>query len=193
MEKMRWLQDASKQKWLVGAGILLMALIGLSVFFPKTKEESVDVKKQEAEVKEETKAYEEALCARVEEIVNCISGVGQSHVSVTLDSGIEYVYAVEQRTDTDTTNQSNDVTSERASSEQKLILVDDQNGGKTALLRTTKLPKVRGVVVVCDGGADPMVVANVTEAVKTALGIYSSQVCVVKRTDSTVLKGVTEP
>ena len=61
MEKMRWLQDASKQKWLVGAGILLMALIGLSVFFPKTKEESVDVKKQEAEVKEETKAYEEAL------------------------------------------------------------------------------------------------------------------------------------
>ncbi len=187
-KKIRLLQDVPKQKLLFGAGLFLIALIGLSVFFPKTEKESVDVKKQEVEVKEETQAYEEALCTRVEEIVDCISGVGYSHVSVTLDSGIEYVYAVEQRTDTDTTNQSNDVTSERASSEQKLILVDDRNGGKTALLRTTKLPKVRGVVVVCDGGADPFVAANVTEAVKTALGIYSSQVCVVKRTDSTVKK-----
>ena len=192
MEGLRWLEDSSKRKWLIGAGVLVIALIGLSGFFPKEKEQTADVKQQEAEVKEETKAYEEELCTRVENIVNCISGVGQSHVSVTLDSGVEYVYAVEQKTDTDTTSQS-DATSERASSEKKLILVDDQNGGTTALLRTTKLPKVRGVVVVCDGGADPMVVANVTEAVKTALGIYSSQVCVVKRTDLTVLKGVTEP
>ena len=82
MEGLRWLEDSSKRKWLIGAGVLVIALIGLSVFFPKEKEQTADVKQQEAEVKEETKAYEEELCTRVENIVNCISGVGQSHVSV---------------------------------------------------------------------------------------------------------------
>ena len=45
----------------------------------------------------------------------------------------------------------------------------------------TLLPAVRGVVVVCEGGGDPLVVSAVTEAMKTALGVNTSQVCVTKR------------
>lgn len=43
-------------------------------------------------------------------------------------------------------------------------------------------PTVRGVVVVCDGGAQESVCRRVTEAVTTALGITSGRVCVEKLT-----------
>lgn len=85
-------------------------------------------------------------------IVSQIDGVGEAHVSVTLDSGIEYVYAKEEKQDTDTRDGASGSTTTRASSEEKLIIVEDENGRKTALLRKTLLPAVRGVVVVCEGG-----------------------------------------
>ena len=118
---------------------------------------------------------------RVLAIVSQIDGVGEAHVSVTLDSGIEYVYAKEEKQDTDTRDGASGSTTTRASSEEKLIIVEDENGRKTALLRKTLLPAVRGVVVVCEGGGDPLVVSAVTEAMKTALGVNTSQVCVTKR------------
>ena len=41
-------------------------------------------------------------------------------------------------------------------------------------------PKVRGVVVVCDGGDDPMVISRVLDAVTKALHIGSDKVCITK-------------
>jgi len=39
---------------------------------------------------------------------------------------------------------------------------------------------VKGVVVVCDGGSNPVIIHRITDAVTTALGINSLQVCVAK-------------
>ena len=45
-------------------------------------------------------------------------------------------------------------------------------------------PVVKGVVVVCDGGDDPVVQQRVIDAVTTALDITSVRVCVVKAADT---------
>ena len=74
--------------------------------------------------------------------------------------------------------------SARNTVDQKTILVEDANGRKTALLRKTLEPEVRGVVVVCEGGGNPITVMQITEAVKTALGIPSTRVCVAPLSDS---------
>ena len=47
-------------------------------------------------------------------------------------------------------------------------------------LVTEILPKIRGVVVVCDGGDDIAVCERVTEVVTTALNIPQRRVCVTK-------------
>ena len=86
---------------------------------------------------EETARYEEKLRERVLAIVSQIDGVGEAHVSVTLDSGIEYVYAKEEKQDTDTRDGASGSTTTRASSEDKLIIVEDENGRKTCLLYTS--------------------------------------------------------
>lgn len=69
--------------------------------------------------------------------------------------------------------------------EAKIFLTMDNSGENVYLKNTdTKTksiePKVRGVVVVCDGGNDPLVVARVMEAVTKSLNISSDKVCVTK-------------
>lgn len=69
--------------------------------------------------------------------------------------------------------------------EAKIFLTMD-NGGENVYLKNSDTktvsiePKVRGVVVVCDGGDDPVVVSRVMNAVTKALNIGSDKVCVTK-------------
>ncbi|MEG0571350.1 MAG: stage III sporulation protein AG, partial [Oscillospiraceae bacterium] len=65
--------------------------------------------------------------------------------------------------------------------ETKTRILQDQNGNKTALLKTQIEPTVKGVVIVCEGGANATVESDVTQAVMTALDIKSNKVCVVKK------------
>ena len=44
-------------------------------------------------------------------------------------------------------------------------------------------PVIRGVLVVCEGGDDPVVTQTVTQAVTRALDISSAMVCVTKLTE----------
>lgn len=52
----------------------------------------------------------------------------------------------------------------------------ENNSTKTKELE----PVIRGVVIVCDGGDDPIVTERVLEAVTKALNISSAKVCVTK-------------
>lgn len=160
-----------------GLGVLL---IFLSSFLPKDGGgKAADAPTDEAARQELTNDdYEQRYQQRVEQLVAQIDGVGKAHVTVTLDSGVEYVYAKEESKDTDRQSGSGETLSERDSIDQKTILIEDENGRKKALVRTTLEPRVRGVVVVCEGGGDVRVVERVTEAVKTVFGISSTKVCV---------------
>lgn len=69
--------------------------------------------------------------------------------------------------------------------EAKIFLTMDNDGENVYLKNTdTKTvsiePKVRGVVVVCEGGDDPLVVSRVLDAVTKSLNISSDKVCITK-------------
>ena len=77
------------------------------------------------------------------------------------------------------------VTSISGAGNAKIFLTMDNSGENVYLKNTdTKTvsiePKVRGVVVVCEGGDDPMTVSRVLEAVTKALNISSDKVCITK-------------
>ena len=103
---------------------------------------------------------------------------------VTLASGVEYVYANEQSKNSDKSEDIQGETRSRVQQsddvQQKCIIVDSPDGGRQALVQTEILPRVQGVVVVCEGGDSLAVQQSVTEAVTTALDISSSRVCVTK-------------
>ena len=128
--------------------------------------------------------YVAQLEDRLTGIVGSIEGVGRCQVMVTAESGVEYVYAVEETQNVNRTNSYNgdEVAREtqQENTEQKYIVVDAGNGKKEALVKTERQPAIQGVVIVCEGAGSMVVQERVTQVVTTALGIPYNQVCVTK-------------
>ncbi len=99
--------------------------------------------------------YTQKLEDNIREIVGSIRGVGNLKVLVTLESSEETIYAQETKTSVDSTQDAmseNGKTQLKESTEQKYLLVEGEDGTKQALVKTTKEPEVKGIVIVCEGG-----------------------------------------
>ena len=172
--------DSKWTKAVIFAGFIGIALLLLSSFLPKTSSKATLSEQCTTTSSEE---YVKQLEEKVKTLVEKISGVGSSNVMITLENGVENVYANSEKksTDntTDNTSSGNSKATDKNNTEQNVVVVDGKDG-KQALVVTQKEPTVKGVVVVCDGGDNLTVVQDVTDAVTTALRITSNRVTVVK-------------
>lgn len=171
-----------KIRLIVILGLLGMALILLSQFFDGGSGKTKEVDTATAQFTSEE--YIAELEGKLTALITGIDGVGEARVMVTLESGVEYIYAQEEKRNTDTTLEggTTEVSGkvyEKENVEQKYILVD-QNGKKQPLLQTELQPKIQGVVIVCEGADNVRVEQSLTNVVTTALNIPSTRVCVVK-------------
>lgn len=165
-------------KYVFVIGIIGILLILLSTFIPKSETPTSDEITQI-----DTETYIKNLEEKIQTLVSKIDGVGNVDVMITLENGVEYVYANSEKKSTDNTQDytsgSPSKSTDKNSTEQDVVMVDG-NDGKQALVVTEREPTVKGVVVVCDGGDNLKVVQNITDAVTTALNITSNRVSVVK-------------
>lgn len=109
-------------------------------------------------------AYRQQLEAQLQELIEQIDGAGKTTVMITLESGEETLYAV-------------DTQSGQTQSQETHVLLDDG----TALAQTVYLPQVRGVAIVCEGGGDVRVAAQITELVRALLDLSSNRIFVAQR------------
>lgn len=158
--------------------ILLAAAAVLLILFSDVSCAGREVPAEPATGAEE---YARQLEDRLTEIISSVDGAGETRVMVTLQNGIEYIYASEDTTSTDSSassdpagRQSNDEREDRKSS----CIIIDTDGGEQALVRTELMPSVSGVVVVCTGGSDQRVAQRIMDVVTTALNISSKRVCI---------------
>ncbi len=161
--------------------IVGIALIFLSGFFKSSSPQKAESSPQSSVTADQ---YADQMETKLTGIITGIQGVGTARVLVTLERNTEYVYATEEKTSNQTTedksgsssvkNQVND------STDRKYIVIKDADGSQKALAVTEVQPIVKGVVVVCDGGDNPAVQENVISTVTTALDISSARVCVIK-------------
>ncbi len=172
-----WREQLSSGKGktiLVICGFLGILLLCLPEIIPKRTVSAVPTISADVFVKETE--------SRLQTLVESIEGAGACRVMVTLENGIEYVYATEQKSNSD---RQEDISgedtrlSQRDDNESSAILIDTDSG-REGLLVTEIQPTVRGVVVVCAGGDNEAVRERVSEAVTVALNISSKRVCVTK-------------
>ena len=167
-----------------GGLLLCVGLAGMALIFLSALPASDNSQPDEQPQALDTQAYLEALEGRLEEIVGQVDGVGRCEVMVTAENGVEYVYAVEESENRNTsTSYGQDGARSQAqqqTSDQRYILLDSGSGGKQALLKTQRQPAIQGVVVVCQGAGSMVVQERVTQVVTTALGIPYTKVCVTK-------------
>lgn len=161
-------------------GIVGIALIALTSILPSA------AKKQASSTSSSlsTAAYAKQLESQLSSIVGHIDGVGRVKVMVTVESGVQYVYEQNQKDTNNTTTSSsgdgNTQNQENKGSEQSTVIMDNGSGGQQPLIKTELQPAIKGVVVVCDGGDNPVVQESVVSTVMTALDIPSNHISVSK-------------
>lgn len=174
------LQREGWRKAVVALGLAGMLLILLSSLLPSSPGrtnaaaggESID-----------PQAYLEQTEARLERLLSGVQGVGKTSVMLTLEHGVEYRYAVDEKLSQNSTTTYSEGApqklEEQQEKEQSYLLVDSSNG-RGPLVLTELPPRIQGVVVVCEGAGNATVAARVIDVVTTSLGITSLQVCVVQ-------------
>ena len=127
--------------------------------------------------------YTRALSAQIAQMVSAITGESEPQVTVTLRTMGETVYATEdkqsEKSAEEYSGESLNRTPTDGDTQKTYILVTAADGSQQPLLVTKTEPEIRGVVVVSRGGSDPKMREKIVEAVKTALDLSSTQVCVV--------------
>lgn len=156
---------------IIFAGILGIALIFISSFIPKNQaEEASDTPKESKLTAEE---YADSLESKLSKIISSIDGAGKTNVLITIDREIEHVY----QTDSDTQNKTESDSSQQ-SSKQTTVIVKGKNNIEEPIKVTEIMPKIKGVLVVCEGANSAVVKQNITESVRVALGVASSRVTI---------------
>lgn len=177
---MKWKEEKQRGRILLVLGIVGLCLILLSELLAAPAVEETILQSQS----EENEVYITNMEEKLSRLVENVSGAGKCHVMITLEQGVQYVYASESKKVVDET-QSHDGTDsskiqQKDNSERSIVLLEE-NGVSRALVETSKEPQVKGVVVVCDGGNSSIVQERITQLLTTVLGIGSNQVCVVPR------------
>ena len=180
MEKMRDKngkpeKKSSRTTLIMAAGLLGILLIGIA---PMLKTDGA--KKQfQQETVPSAEEYAAALESRLEGILGRIDG--EVEVMITLKSGYTYTYAVTEKVNSDVSEEykSDDQrkSQQKNTTEQSYVMVED---GGSPLVTALNEPEIKGVVVVCDGGDNPLIQQKVIQAVTTALDITSTRVCVIQ-------------
>ncbi len=175
---MEFFKGDKGKKIIVFAGIAGMVLILLSAVLPRSPS------KTQTTTESTNAQYEAKLEERLTNIVSNISGAGKTKVLVTLENGVENIYASDYKKNSDKTEEYDsgitEKTQETTDSEENIVMVEGSDGRKQALITTQIEPQIKGVVIVCDGGESASVKQRIIEAVTTALDISSEKVCVIK-------------
>ncbi len=165
-ERKQWNQKVSK--WMQGENrrllvIPILLLIGSYLLLSPGGTKASRKGDTSDQAQETFSAYEQSLEKRLESLLSCVEGAGKTQVMVTLESTQLNVYAT-------------DVRDSMGGMEQTHILLED--GG--ALTETVETPEVGGVAVVCEGGGNATVAAQITEIVSSLLGLSTGRISVTK-------------
>ena len=159
--------------------IIILIVVGLVIIFlPDFSASSKDEVDISLSGSTDNLEYARALEARVKNIVERLDGAGTCEVMITLESGTEQVFAVESRENKTQSSDSQRVSS--AYDSERSILTVSSAGGQQPIIVRQDEPKVRGVVIACEGADNQNTALKITEAVKTLFSIPSSSICVIK-------------
>jgi hypothetical protein len=128
-----------------------------------------------------SRSYEEAMEAKLANVLSQIRGAGSVTVSITLETSAMQEHAKNSIKETKTVQEkdtSGGVRTTTETKENEQILVGKENGmDKPVMVREVK-PVIKGVLVIAEGAYDSNVKANLTKAVEAGLGIPTYKITV---------------
>ena len=171
----------SKTSFLTIVGIVGMLLILVSSMADKGENKKSSQENASVTLSENEK-YVDAIENQLESVISDMLGSTDVSVMITLESGSEYVYANEIKTDAGTKkDQSSLKLEQNDSNQQTFVIVKDAQGNEQPLIIKQKMPTVRGVIIVCNSGQASNVSSAIRMAVKSALNVDEDKICIIGR------------
>lgn len=195
-----YLKGLKKEQWIV---YLLLAALLVVIAIPVNREggesgssggegsrtgqeagESVgnDISGSSAET--ETAAGKEAqMASSLEEALAQVEGVGQVRVVLSLESTNEKVVEKDIPTSSSTQSSSGSdgsTSSSASGTEESTVYQRGSDGTETPYVIRENYPEVRGVLVIAQGGGDPVIVQQIQEAVMALFRVDAHKIKVMK-------------
>ena len=169
---LEWIRELKKDKKKFSIAVMAVLgifLVGVSALLPSGKKAETGVTAAPQKQFDE-EAYTEQLEDKIAAMVSSISGAGRAKVFVMLDCDYETVYA-----------KNGSLSTEQDSSDEKseYIILDEDDREDGLVLRTVT-PRVRGVAVTCEGGANKEVADAVIEMLSAVLDVGMNHISVAK-------------
>lgn len=124
---------------------------------------------------------EKDLAARLQEMLSDIEGAGRVKVTVKLAASSREDYAINTTTGSKTTQEKDQGGGTRTITENtgnnQLVLVRGDKG-EAPVVEQEQSARVSGVLVVAEGAADPLVKADLFQAVRVSLGVEPQKILV---------------
>lgn len=109
---------------------------------------------------------ESELSEKLENIIEAIDGAGKCKVMLIYEGSYETVYAADE--------------SEDDTQKEKEYIIIDSESGEDGLKMKVIYPEIKGVAVVCQGGANPVIKEQIISLVSALFNISSNKISVAK-------------
>ena len=118
--------------------------------------------------------YVQNLESHLEKILNETEGVGRCKVFLTLESSDEKIYAKDQKSNA---KQKEDTYEQITDSK---FVRPDRQSGKEGVIVKINAPKIKGVLIVCDGGNNAELIQKLTLSIAGTLGVSPNAIHIMK-------------
>ncbi len=159
------------------AGVLLLVIA-----IPTEKGTLQETGETEAAAQRSRPAAEE-LEERLELILGQVEGIGRTEVMITLKSDGQQIVEKDlerQEGKEESQNEGNADSSSQINSNESTVYQKDSQGNEIPYVVERISPEISGVLVIAQGGGDPVIANEITEAVMALFGVEAHKIKVMK-------------
>lgn len=193
----KWYQAvlSKKKKEQIVVWILLLLLLAVVLWPTDTQKKSVSDEKEQPETEGvEPQNQEERMEEVLADTLSQVKGVGAVRVALTLEStnrkivekDIPDTQSSEKRTGDGESSEST-----ASSKEETTVYEKDGNGTEIPYVISEEFPRIRGVLVVAEGGDQPVVIQEIQEAVMALFDVDAHKIKVMKMKERSAASGKT--
>lgn len=166
--------------------IILLVVIVLPVKKKdsKTGQEKEAVENNSGENGNSGNSQVEVMEQQLENALSKVEGVGQVQVVITLESTNQKIVEKDRPSSESTQNQTGEdgknSTSSSGNTEESTVYEKDSDGNQMPYVVSESYPEVRGVMVIAQGGDNPVVIQQISEGVMALFRVDAHKIKVMK-------------
>ena len=168
---------------LVGICGIFLVIVSLPGQKKSTIKKENETKVTESGEENENEAYISKMEKRLVTALQTVDGVGKVQVMITLTASGESVVNKDTPYEESSEQELNGQKNSKSVKNQEQTVLVEEDGNQVPYVVKKYEPQVEGVIAVIEGGDDPVVVSQVTEAIQVLFHVEAHKIKVLKMED----------